>query len=99
MPHIAIKWFSKGLGLPGRRVEEYQGLSATTSPKPIKLPASLSARSSSTWRSTRTTLASVTSRIAFVSFRQRESDALVLFGRLSCQRFVLPRWPGFLLGL
>jgi tetratricopeptide (TPR) repeat protein len=26
MPHIAIKWFSKGLGLPGRRVEEYQGL-------------------------------------------------------------------------
>ena len=26
MPNIAIKWFSKGLGLPGRRVEEYQGL-------------------------------------------------------------------------
>ncbi|TDI36551.1 MAG: tetratricopeptide repeat protein [Acidobacteria bacterium] len=26
MPHIAIKWFSKGLGLPDRRVEEYQGL-------------------------------------------------------------------------
>jgi len=26
MPHIAIKWFSKGLGPPDRRVEEYQGL-------------------------------------------------------------------------
>jgi hypothetical protein len=26
MPDIAIKWFSKGLALPGRREEEYHGL-------------------------------------------------------------------------
>jgi tetratricopeptide (TPR) repeat protein len=26
MPDIAIKWFSKGLALPGRRDEEYHGL-------------------------------------------------------------------------
>ncbi len=26
MPDIAIKWFSKGLAIPGRRVEEYHGL-------------------------------------------------------------------------
>ena len=26
MPDIAIKWFSKGLDIPGRREEEYHGL-------------------------------------------------------------------------
>ena len=26
MPDIAIKWFSKGLDIPGRRAEEYHGL-------------------------------------------------------------------------
>jgi tetratricopeptide (TPR) repeat protein len=26
MPEIAIKWFEKGLGAPGRSEEEYQGL-------------------------------------------------------------------------
>jgi tetratricopeptide (TPR) repeat protein len=26
MPDIAIKWFSKGLAIPGRREEEYHGL-------------------------------------------------------------------------
>ena len=87
----------RGWGFPVVASKSIKG-SATTSPKPIKPRASLSARSSSTWKSTRTTLAFVTSRIGFVSFRQRESDALLRFGRPSCQGSARRGWASFLPG-